>query len=94
VVLPPPPFLHQILIRSLLVWAGLRAFGYLRARVIVPTIAAVMLTIVLVALLTALDGRRRNEPLFLANLGVTPWCLIILGGVVPLVAELLVRLVA
>lgn len=93
-VLPPSLFLRSILIRSLVVWAGLRAFGYFRVGVIVPTLGAVMLTIVLVAFLTALDGRRRNEPLFLANLGVTPWSLIILGGVVPLVAELLVRLVA
>ena len=88
-VLPPAPFLRIILLRSLLVWAGIRGFLYLRAGAIVPTPGAAAFTILLVAFLTVLDGRRRNEHLFLANLAVSRWTLIALGAVIPLGAELL-----
>jgi hypothetical protein len=61
---------------------------------VVPEPPAAGLIVVLAAALTTWDGRRRNEHIFLANLGISLWPRVMLAGVLPLSGELAVRLLA
>jgi hypothetical protein len=98
----PHAFLRAIALRSLVVWACLRsALFILFALVVEPPVALVVpeppaagLIVVLAAALTTWDGRRRNEHIFLANLGISLWPRAMLAGVLPLSGELAVRLLA
>ena len=90
--MPPPPFLSSILLRSSIIWVGLRGMLFILFTLVVPSFAAAALIVGVTALLTTMEGRRRNEHVFLANLGVQVWSLALVAAVLPLVGELAVRL--
>ncbi|MEK9509671.1 hypothetical protein WI460_15845 [Gemmatimonadota bacterium Y43] len=83
------PFRNAFLVRGLLLWIALRlAAGWAEIGNPNPLIEVWFVAIVAVAV--TLDARRRNEDLFLANLGVPGWTISVLGGLAALVAELVV----
>lgn len=87
---PTWTFARAILIRSFIVWAGIRAFLLLLGSGVRLGLHASLLLIVVVAALTTLDGRRRNEHIFLANLRVPTFWLVFLAVVVPALLEILI----
>ena len=90
--MPPSPFLASVLLRSSVIWVGLRGMLFILFTLVVPSFAAAALIVGVTALLTTMEGRRRNEHVFLANLGVQVWFLALAAAVLPLVGELAVRL--
>ena len=94
-LLPTWPFTRTILIRSLVIWLVLRAVATVVTRRVpgsepnasldAPTAA---LLIGLVAWLTVRDSRRKNEVLFLGNLGVAPATLYAVAIAIPVLAEI------
>ena len=100
--LPPQPFLRAILLRSTVIWIGVRLAATAAVRMVPelpgaepappyavapPVIAAV---IILTTALTWLDCARHNEVLFLTNLGVSRRTLVFLAGLLPLLFSLTV----
>ncbi|UCG86796.1 MAG: hypothetical protein JSW71_23355 [Gemmatimonadota bacterium] len=94
--LPPQPFLRAILLRSTIIWIGVRIAATAVVRMVPewpgeepappyalapPLIAAV---IVLTTALTVLDCARHNEVLYLTNLGVSRRTLVLAAGLLPL----------
>jgi hypothetical protein len=92
--MPPLPFLGQILLRSAIVWAGLRVALFILFNLVLPSGVVSCAIVALTVFLIGLDGRRRNEHVFLANLGVSTFPITVAAAVVPLGAELAVRLLA
>ncbi|HEX2188287.1 MAG TPA: hypothetical protein VHG51_05280 [Longimicrobiaceae bacterium] len=72
--LPVRPFTRVLLLRALLLWVGVRlvvlAGGLPSAAGLAPTPRAALLVVAVVGVLGLLEARRRNEVVFLANLGV------------------------
>jgi len=101
--LPSRRFTRAILLRSLVIWIGVRfaaSFGSLlvpvsdRLEVPPPTPYSISLlastaVILLTAALTRLDCARRNEILFLANLGVRGGTVMGLAALIPLLLGIL-----
>jgi hypothetical protein len=97
--LPPPPFRRIYPVRALVLWGLLRAgtlfFGVLArepAREIVAlSLPATLGLLVLIGVLADLDARRRDEYIFLANLGFRRVTVPALSGLVAAVAEIVLR---
>src|SRR5881397_4020541 len=90
----PAPFLRQILVRSILVWLGVRGAAFLLFGLTVPALPAAGLVVALTVGLTTWDGRRLSEHVFLANLGIPVWVLALAAAVPPLSCELTIRFLA
>ena len=90
----PVPFLRQILVRSILVWLGVRGAAFLLFGLTVPALPAAGLVVALTVGLTTWDGRRLSEHVFLANLGIPVWVLALAAAVPPLSCELTIRFLA
>ena len=101
--MPPQPFLRAILLRSAVIWVGIRLCATAAVRMVPelvpaeeagppyalapPVIAAV---IMLTTALTWLDCTRHNEILFLTNLGVSRRTLVLSAGLLPLLCSVTV----
>lgn len=83
------PFRNAYLGRGVAIWVGVRmlAAGF---GIGDPNPAQELLILGLVGGLVAWDARRRNEDLFLANLGVPGWASAVLGALAALPLEVLV----
>ncbi len=94
--LPTWTFARAIFLRSFIVWAGIRATLLLLVIALGGGLRlgfhAALLLIVVVAALTTLEGRRRNEPIFLANLRVPSFWLVLLAAAVPALLEILIAI--
>lgn len=83
------PFRNAYVLRSVLVWAGLRvvlAFGGAAD----PGLATELALLAVVAGTVVLDARRRGEDLFLGNLGIPTWSIGLAALPVTALLELLV----
>jgi hypothetical protein len=80
-------FRNAFLLRGAAVWVMVRMFMAV-AELLDPNLAAEAVVLLLVAGLVAWDARRRDEDLFLANLGVPLWAVALVGviGALPLEA--------
>ncbi len=78
----PVAFIGSIARRSFVVWFGLRVMLLIIFRLTIPNVPAAMMIVVTVTAAVALDLRRRQEDLFLANLGV-PLSALALAAAVP-----------
>lgn len=82
-------FRNAFLIRGAVIWLGVRILaawgGVGDANVLQEGFV-----LLVVAGLVLVDARRRNEDLFLANLGVPAWAIAVLGAAGALPPELLV----
>ncbi len=103
-VLPPPSVFARILVRSGIAWGGMRVVVGVAPEAMRgslsftagaghPAVSASLLLIAIAAWLALFFGRRRNEPLFLANLGVGRGVIAGCALVAPVLGELAVRLV-
>lgn len=93
VVLPPAAFLGRIVGRSAIAWGALRGVvGFLPGGADLAVRTSLLL-IVIAAWLALFFGRRRNEPLFLANLGVRRGVIAGCALLVPVLGEVAVRIV-
>jgi hypothetical protein len=104
--LPSWRFTRAILLRSLVIWIGVRfaaSFGSLLVPEADPSalppptpysisLLASTAVIVLTAALTRLDCARRNEILFLANLGVRGSTVMGIAAMIPLLLGILEKL--
>lgn len=84
-----PAFRNAYAVRGLVVWAGIRvaaAFTGMGR----PNVAAAALILMGVAAAVLLDARRRDEDLFLANLGISAWAVAVWSLPLAVVAEALV----
>lgn len=82
-------FRNAFLIRGAAAWAIVRVFMG-TARTLDPNPIGELLVLLVVGALVAWDARRRDEDLFLANLGVPFWAIGLLGALGALPLELLV----
>ncbi len=91
---PTWTFARAILLRSFIVWAGIRATLLLLVTALGGgvrlSVRAALLLIVVTTALTIFEGRRRNEHIFLANLGVPTLWLVLLAAAVPALLEILI----
>lgn len=80
-------FRNAFLIRGMVVWGGLRL-----AMVVIPSgplpMFAKAFLILMVALAVWMDARRRNETVFLANLGVPTHAIVLCAVILPASLEL------
>ncbi|MEK9501994.1 hypothetical protein WI372_13455 [Gemmatimonadota bacterium DH-20] len=83
------PFRNAFLRRGLLVWMILRVAAG-GSGIADPHLLVEGWFVAIAAVAVTLDARRRNEDLFLANLGVPGWTISVLGGLAALVAEMVV----
>ena len=83
------PFRNAFLIRGAAVWVGVR-FLAAWAGVGDPNVLQEGFIVLLVGGLVWFDARRRNEDLFLANLGVPAWAVAVVGAVGAVPLEVLV----
>lgn len=83
------PFRNALLVRGAAVWVGVRILGAWGG-VGDPNVLQEGFILLLVGGLVSYDARRRNEDLFLANLGVPAWAVGAVGVVGALPLELLV----
>jgi len=88
-VFPPLGFLRSIVLRATGIWILLHAalLGLFGAISLEPP--AILAVVALVVWLTTLYGRRASEHVFLANLGVPEWLLMIVAAIPPCLLELL-----
>jgi hypothetical protein len=99
--LPPQPFLRAILLRSAVIWIGVRlcATAVVRMAPELPlpgeepgppfalSPPVITAVIVLTAALTWIDCVRHNEVLFLTNLGVRRRTVVFFAGLLPLLCS-------
>lgn len=89
---PDRRFISRMVVRACLVWLALRvAVLALEGGASVDLYTSVVIVTVTVALVL-LDGRRRNEHMFLANLGVPLPALLIIATLPPVVLEVALSL--
>ena len=100
--MPPQPFLRAILLRSAVIWVGVRLSATAVVRMVpevpgeeagppyalAPSVIAAV--VVLTTALTWLDCARHNEILFLTNLGVSRRTLVLSAGLLPLLCSVMV----
>jgi hypothetical protein len=92
--LPGWTFTRLILARSLIVWFGIR-LSMLGLGSGLDLDYRVSFLLVLVAIvLASFEGRRRNEHLFLGNLGVSVAALMVIAAIPPFILEVILELVA
>jgi hypothetical protein len=98
--LPDRIFTLALLRRALYLWVGVRLLtalagsGIGRSGLLPLSPGATALVILIVGFLGILEMRRRNEHLLLANFGVSQALLTVLCVLPPVVAEVLVGLIA
>ncbi len=83
------PFRNAYVLRSVLIWAGVRvalAFG----GVADPGLGTELALLPIVAGTVLLDARRRGEDLFLGNLGIPAWSIALLALTIAALLEALV----
>jgi hypothetical protein len=94
---PPQPFASAIVARGVLLWAVLRLVVWFLSAVTGGGTSlsggAVLLLVLVAAVAAFLDTQRRNEVLFLANLGVGSIPIALLAGGPALLLELLIAFV-
>ena len=78
-------FRNAFLLRGVAIWVGVR-FTLGLAEISNPNVVGEALVLLLVGGLVGWDARRRDEDLFLANLGVPLWAIVLVGalGALPL----------
>lgn len=85
------PFRNAYLLRGLVLWAGLRATLALIGLGVFGGVETAPITrvgiLAVVGAAVYLDARRRNEPLFLENLGVSRFWIALAGLPVPVLLE-------
>ncbi len=104
-MLPPGEFIRAILFRALVIWFGMKLVvtagaaalrqpgeneSWLQVLQLAPS--AVLLLTGFVAWLVVIDAGRRNEQLFLANLGVARYVIGSLAAVPSITFEIIIRL--
>lgn len=90
-MIPPPAFLRGLLVRSALIWLGIRGFLFFTRRFGPASVPASAAIVVVAVTFTILDERRRRQTVFLANLGISELALAVVAAVPPTVLELLAR---
>ena len=83
------PFRNAYVLRSVLIWAGVRvalAFGGVPD----PDLGTELALLPVVAGTVLLDARRRGEDLFLGNLGISAWSIALLALPIAALIEALV----
>lgn len=96
--LPPRAFLIPLVIRGIIIWAGMRvllALGIAMLEAVPPfrLPASVAIAVALIAgVLAWLETRRRREHLLLGNLGISPPMLFLIGLLPAVVMESLLLL--
>ena len=98
--LPPWRFTSAVLVRSVVIWAPIRILASaVNAMVpreptdpspLVLSPSTIVAVVAVTTGLTWLDWARRNEILFLTNLGVSRRALILLAGLLPLLCSITV----
>ena len=91
--LPPWRFTSAVLVRSVVIWAPIRILASAVNPPPSPLVLSPSTIVAVVAVttgLTWLDWARRNEILFLTNLGVSRRALILLAGLLPLLCSITV----
>ena len=104
-MLPPGEFIRAILFRALVIWFGMKLVvtagaaalrqpgeneSWLQVLQLAPS--AMLLLTGFVAWLVVIDAGRRNELLFLANLGVARYVIGSLAAVPSITFEIIIRL--
>lgn len=85
--LPARPFLRAILVRSTILWVGIRfAMVWFDVVRFTPLAVVVLLGAVIAAVLV--DAHKRNEALLLADLGYSRWPVAVAAGAWVLLLEL------
>ncbi len=82
------PFRNAVLIRGAVVWVGVRIFAGAGGVADANVLQEAFILLVVGGLVLG-DARRRNEDLFLANLGIPRWPVGVLGALGALPLELL-----
>ena len=93
-VFPPIGFLRSIVVRATGIWIALHAVLLGMFKVISLEALATLAVVAVVTGLTTLHGRRTSEHIFLANLGVPEWLLIVAAAIPPSLLEFLVKMIA
>ena len=96
--LPDKSFLWRMVARACVVWLALRVASLAptgglwasipRAAGLPISLYVTVLVVVVTTALVTLDGRRRNEHMFLANLGVSLPTLFVLAAAPPTIMEI------
>ncbi len=89
---PSWPFVRATLFRSFIVWAAIRAVLVAESGDLQISIHAAFLLIMAATALATFEGRRRNEHVLLANLGVPLFVLVYLAAAVPMLLELVIAI--
>lgn len=94
--LPPWRFVRAILLRSTVIWVPLRLVATALNPIPNPWVlppSTILAVLTMATYLTWIDCARRNEIVFLTNLGVSRATLVGLAGVAPLLFSLIVAVV-
>ena len=83
------PFRNAFLVRGLFTWAGLR-FAAAWVGLTDPNVVGQVWIIAVASLLVVMDARRRDEDLFLGNLGVPTMAIALMALPLPILVEALV----
>ena len=86
--LPDRSFLWRMVARACVVWLALRVASLAPTGVLPISLYVTVLVVVVTTALVTLDGRRRNEHMFLANLGVSLPTLFVLAAAPPTIMEI------
>lgn len=86
-MIPHPAFLRGLLDRSALIWLGIRGFLYFTRLFGSASLPASIAVVIFTATFAILDERRRQQTIFLANLGVSELALVAVAAVPPIVLE-------
>lgn len=92
-ILGLPAFRNALLVRGLLLWVAIR-FGAAFLGIVRPSVPQLLLILGAVGVAVLLDARRREEDLFLGNLGIPTHGIVAASLPLPLLLEFLLRLVA
>ncbi len=90
--LPSWTFVRAIFFRSLIVWVAIRAVLVADSGDLQISVHAALLLIIAATALATLEGRRRNEHIFLANLRVPIFLLVLLAALLPALLEILIAI--
>lgn len=90
VLVQTPGFRRAYLLRGFAVWVMIR-MGYAYVQGVGLGVLQVAFVVAMASGVVIVDARRRNEDLFLANLGVSRWAIALLSMTLPLGLELLLQ---
>ncbi len=91
-ILGLPAFRNALLVRGLLLWVAIR-LGAAFLGIVRPNVPQLLLVLGAVGAAVLLDARRREEDLFLGNLGIPAGAIVATALPLPLLIESLLRLV-